>query len=178
MVKVPTIVQRRTAADNHLVQLGNRCYLLRVFSTKSPMTADLRFPIGEFVPPQSLTPALRARSVETIAATPAALRAALQGLNESQLDTPYRPGGWTVRQLAHHVPDSHINAYVRFKLALTEDAPLVKPYDEAAWARLEDSISTPIETSLTLLDAVHDRWVRILKAMSASDFSRPYATGE
>ena len=138
------------------------------------MTDDLRYPIGAFTPPAALTPLVRGRFIETVAATPMALRTAVQGLSESQLNTPYRPDGWTVRQVVHHVPDSHINAYVRFKLALTEEAPTIKPYDEAAWALLEDSRSTPIETSLSLLDAVHDRWVRVLRAMSANDFARTY----
>src|SRR5581483_3803630 len=109
---------------------------------------------------------------DTIAAAPAKMRAAVRGLTDAQLDTPYRPDGWTVRQVVHHVPDSHMNALTRFKLALTEDMPTIKPYDEAAWAKLEDARSTPIETSLSLLDGIHDRWVRVLNAMSPSDFDR------
>ncbi|MEO7085011.1 MAG: YfiT family bacillithiol transferase [Gemmatimonadaceae bacterium] len=133
---------------------------------------DHRFPIGKFQRPASLTPAERAAAVDAVASAPAALRAAVQGLNDAQLDTPYRPDGWTVRQVVHHVPDSHMNAFIRFKLALTEDNPTIKPYDEAAWAKLEDARSTPIETSLSLTDGVHDRWLRILRAMSAEDFGR------
>jgi uncharacterized damage-inducible protein DinB len=133
---------------------------------------ELRFPTGRFVRPESLSDDQRRAAIETIAATPANIRAAVRGLSDAQLDTPYRPGGWTVRQVVHHVPDSHANAYCRFKLALTEDVPTIKPYDEAAWANLEDSRSTPIETSLTMLDVVHDRWVRILRAMATSDFGR------
>jgi len=133
---------------------------------------ELRYPTGRFARPDVLTPDQRRASVETIATTPAQMRAALRGLTEPQLDTPYRPGGWTVRQLVHHVPDSHANAYCRFKLALTEDTPTIKPYDEAAWALLEDSRTTPVETSLTMLDVLHDRWVRLLQAMSPSDFAR------
>jgi hypothetical protein len=133
---------------------------------------DLSFPVGRFQKPQSLEPKQRRAAIDTIAEAPTKLRAAVSGLTDAQLDTPYRPDGWTVRQVVHHVPDSHLNAYARFKLALTEDTPTIKPYDEAAWATLEDSKSTPVATSLALLDAVHDRWVRILRAMSPSDFSR------
>ena len=133
---------------------------------------ELRYPTGRFARPDVLTPDQRRASVETIATTPAQMRAALRGLTEPQFDTPYRPGGWTVRQLVHHVPDSHANAYCRFKLALTEDTPTIKPYDEAAWALLEDSRTTPVETSLTMLDVLHDRWVRLLQAMSPTDFAR------
>ena len=133
---------------------------------------DLRFPVGRFQRPQSLEPKQRRAAIDTIAEAPTKLRAAVAGLTDAQLDTPYRPEGWTVRQVVHHVPDSHLNAYTRFKLALTEDTPTIKPYDEAAWAKLEDSKSTPVATSLALLDAVHDRWIRILRAMSPSDFSR------
>ena len=110
--------------------------------------------------------------ISTIARTPDDMRSAVAGLTPDQLDTPYRPEGWTVRQVVHHVPDSHLNAYTRFKLALTEDTPTIKPYDEARWAELSDSHDTPIETSLTLLRALHDRWVRLLRAMKADDFLR------
>jgi len=133
---------------------------------------ELRYPTGRFARPDSLTADQRRAAIETIVATPSKLRAAVRGLGDSQLDTPYRPGGWTVRQVIHHVPDSHANAYCRFKLALTEDTPTIKPYDESAWAKLEDSRTTSIETSLTMLDVIHDRWVRILRAMSPEDFSR------
>lgn len=133
---------------------------------------DLRYPVGRYRRPESLTPELRRAALDAIAAAPGHLRTAVRGLDDAQLDTPYRPDGWTVRQVVHHVPDSHANAFFRFKLALTEDTPTIKPYDEAAWAKLEDSRSTPIETSLTMLDAVHDRWLRVLRAMSPSDFAR------
>jgi hypothetical protein len=102
------------------------------------------------------------------------LRAAVAGLTPEQLDTPYRPDGWSVRQVVHHVPESHMNAYIRFKLALTEDEPVVKPYDEAAWAKLPDISGTPIETSLTLLDALHDRWVRVLRLLDDTAFKRTF----
>ncbi len=121
---------------------------------------DPRYPIGKFEMPAQVTPARRQQAIDEIAAAPAKMRAAAKGLSDSQLDTPYREGGWTVRQVVHHVPDSHLNAYVRLKLALTEDKPTIKPYDEAAWAELADSKSTPIEVSQTLLDSVHSRWDR------------------
>jgi hypothetical protein len=133
---------------------------------------ELRYPTGRFARPDVLTPDQRRSAIATIASTPTQMRAAVRGLTDAQLDTPYRPGGWTVRQLVHHVPDSHANAYCRLKLALTEDTPTIKPYDEAAWALLEDTRTTPVETSLTMLDVLHDRWVRLLRAMSATDFER------
>lgn len=133
---------------------------------------DPRYPIGQFSPDSSSTPASRSRHIEEITALPAKLRSALRGLSPQQLDTPYREGGWTVRQVAHHVPDSHMNAYIRFKLALTENVPTIKPYEEAAWARLKDSESTSIEVSLNLLEALHIRWVNLLRSMKAEDFSR------
>ena len=133
---------------------------------------ELKYPVGRFQRPASLSPAERRRAIDEINATPKNMRAATRGLTDAQLDTPYRPDGWSVRQVVHHVPDSHMNAYIRFKLTLTEDTPTIKPYDEAAWAMLEDAKSTPVETSLTLLDAIHDRWSRILGAMTPSDFER------
>ena len=105
---------------------------------------------------------------------PEQLRAAVSGLSEAQLDTPYREGGWTVRQVVHHVADSHANSYVRFKLALTEDWPTIKPYDEAAWANLADSRSMPVEPSLSFIDALHARWVALLESLSEADFQRGY----
>jgi hypothetical protein len=138
------------------------------------MTTDLRYPVGEFTMPAHVTPALRAEAVAAITACPATLREAVRGFSEAQLDTPYRPGGWTVRQVIHHVPDSHINGYVRFKLTLTEDVPTIKPYDEALWAKLADYSSTPVEVSLTLLGTLHDRWVRLLESMTEADFSRTF----
>ncbi len=134
--------------------------------------SSLSYPVGRFERPEFLTDTQRQSAIESVAATPKRLRDAIAGLNEQQLETPYRPDGWTVRQVAHHVPDSHLNAYVRFKLALTEDNPTIKPYDEAAWAKLDDSRSTPIETSLSLLDNLHARWDNLLRAMTPSDFAR------
>jgi len=135
---------------------------------------DLRYPIGEFQWQGRATDEQRRRFVEDIEQTPARLRAAVAGLSPAQLDTPYRPGGWTVRQVVHHVPDSHLNAYVRFKLALTEDNPTVKTYDEGRWSELPDVKSAPIETSLRLLEAVHERWVLCLKALRPADFARTF----
>jgi uncharacterized damage-inducible protein DinB len=133
---------------------------------------DPRYPIGTFEMPAPATPARRQQAIDALAATPAKLRAATKGLNDSQLDTPYRDGGWTVRQVVHHVPDSHLNAYVRLKLALTEEKPRIKPYDQEAWANLADSRSTPIEVSLTLLSTVHDRWDRLWRSMKPEQFAR------
>jgi uncharacterized damage-inducible protein DinB len=109
-----------------------------------------------------------------IAEAPANLSAAIAGLNDEQLNTPYRDGGWTVRQVIHHVPDSHMNAYIRFKLALTEVEPTIKPYDEAAWAELSDTRNTPIEVSLTLLESLHARWVVLLQSMTDADFQKQF----
>ena len=135
---------------------------------------DPRFPIGKYQPPVEVSAALRSKAIDEIAATPAKFRAAVAGLSEAQLDTPYREGGWTVRQVIHHVPDSHMNAYVRWKLALTEDEPTIKPYEEARWAELADSKTTPIEVSLTLLENLHERWVNLLRAMEEKDFARTF----
>jgi hypothetical protein len=135
-------------------------------------TPDLRYPIGEFNPPAAIRPEIRADAIGAIAALPARMRDAVRGLSESQLDTPYRPGGWTVRQVVHHVPDSHLNAYVRVKLALTEDNPTIKPYDQDAFATLPDQ-RLPVEISLSLLDALHARWMAVWKAMTPEQFTRP-----
>lgn len=137
-------------------------------------TQNFSYPIGKFSYTSPLTRSQRDAAIETIAQTPAKLRAAVRGLSPDQLDTPYRPGGWTVRQVAHHVPDSHLNAYIRTKLALTENEPLIKPYDEKAWAELADSRLTPTETSLVLLEAVHERWNHLLRAVSDADFARTF----
>src|SRR5437899_9490699 len=133
---------------------------------------DLRYPVGAFQFERTLSPEQPLTLIDQIAATPEKMRAAVAGLSEEQLDTPYRPEGWTVRQVVHHVPDSHLNSYVRFKLALTEEHPTIRPYDEARWAELADSVDTPPETSMTLLESLHDRWVRLLRSMSVDDFQR------
>ena len=133
---------------------------------------DPRFPIGKLEIPTTVTPALRQSAIATIAATPANFRAAVKGLTDAQLDTPYREGGWTVRQVVHHLPDSHLNAYVRLKLALTESSPTIKAYAEDKWAELADSSSTPIEVSLTLLESLHTRWDVLWRSLKPQDFSR------
>ena len=130
---------------------------------------DLRFPIGKFTLPAAFTPELRRQHVAEIAACPRELRRAVAGLTQAQLDTPYRDGGWTVRQVVHHVPDSHMNAYIRHKLAATEDLPTIRPYREAAWAELPDGKSGDIEVSLQLLEAVHERWHRFLTALAPAE---------
>jgi len=134
--------------------------------------SDPRYPIGKFSFEGTLTDPQRKQFIADIEQTPAAMRAAIKGLSTSQLDAPYRDGGWTVRQVLHHVPDSHMNAYTRFKLALTEDEPTIKPYMEDRWANLEDTRSTPPEVSLTLLDSLHDRWVRVLRAIKPEEWKR------
>jgi len=136
------------------------------------MSEDLRYPIGRPTLKEELTEDERAAAIATIEDCPAALRRALAGLTPGQLDTPYRPGGWTVRQVAHHVPDSHMNAYIRFKWALTEDEPTIKAYKEALWAELPDSRVTPVEVSLGLLENVHRRWIDLLRSLAPGDFQR------
>jgi hypothetical protein len=135
---------------------------------------DLRFPIGRFSAPAMSLPGVRAAHIETLRQLPARLRAAVSGLTDSQIDTPYRDGGWTARQVVHHVADSHANCYVRFKLALTENWPTIKTYDEAAWANLADSRWLPPDVSLAMIEALHARWVGLLEAMSEEDFHKGF----
>lgn len=135
---------------------------------------DPRYPIGKFTYNGPPSEQHKQTFLTEIAQAPANLRAALRGLSGSQLDTPYRAGGWTVRQVTHHVPDSHLNAYVRFKLALTEDDPTIKPYAEGPWAELPDTKTTPVEVSLTLLDSLHDRWVRLLRSLTPEQWKRTF----
>jgi len=136
------------------------------------MTADLAYPIGKFARPTTITADDRAASIADLAALPSALYAALDGLNDTQLDTPYRPGGWSVRQVVHHLADSHLNAFTRIKLAITEDTPTIKPYDEKAWAELADSASS-IAPSLAIIAGVHERMVTVLRSLPAEAFARP-----
>ncbi len=136
--------------------------------------ADLRYPIGKFVPPKSILPEQRERLLDQIEEAPAKLRAAVKGLSEQQLDTPYRPDGWTVRQVLHHVPDSHMNAFIRFKLALTEDEPTIKPYHEELWANLGDVRGTPPEVSLVLLESLQQRWNCLLRSLKPADWKRTF----
>jgi hypothetical protein len=137
---------------------------------------DLRYPIGKFYfdGSSASTENQKQKRIDDIAAAPANLRAAVKGLSPEQLDTPYRPEGWSVRQVVHHVPDSHLNAYIRFKLALTEEEPTIKPYAEDRWAQLSDTQATPVEVSLTLLDSLHDRWVRLLRSLQPEDWKRTF----
>jgi uncharacterized damage-inducible protein DinB len=134
----------------------------------------LRYPIGKFHLPENVSSEERLRHIHTIAGAPARLRDAVSGLSTGQLDTPYREGGWTVRQVVHHVADSHMNGFIRFKLALTEAEPAIKPYDEAAWARLGDVAVTPIESSLQLLDSLHERWVGLLRGLSEAAWKKQF----
>jgi len=133
---------------------------------------DPRYPIGKFEMPREITPALRQAAIEETAATPAKVRAAVAGLNDAQLDTPYRDGGWTVRQVVHHLADSHMNAYIRLRLALTETEPAIKPYEENAWAKLDDAQHAPVDVSLKLLEPLHERWARALRAVKPEEFAR------
>jgi uncharacterized damage-inducible protein DinB len=139
---------------------------------------DLSYPIGKFEPPASLAPEMRRQWIETIAAASARLRTAVEDLNDRQLDTPYRPGGWTVRQVVHHLADSHMHSYIRFRLALTEENPTIKPYDQVKWAELPDARSAPVETSIDLLESMHNRWVALMEAMSDADFARTFVHPE
>lgn len=134
---------------------------------------DPRYPIGKFSYSGPLSGEQKQQCLNDIEQAPARLRAAVRGLSDQQLDTPYRGGGWTVRQVAHHVPDSHMNAYIRFKLALTEDDPTIKPYCEDRWAELPDSKAAP-EVSLALLDCVHQRWMMILCGLNDTDWKRTF----
>lgn len=134
--------------------------------------ADLRYPIGPFEPPTSYSADDRTAAIRTLAELPARLRLAVSGLSERQIDTPYRPDGWTVRQVVHHTADSHINAYIRLKFAITEDNPAIKPYAEAVWAELTDATSLPVSVSLDLLEALHTRMVTLLSSLPADAFAR------
>ena len=136
-------------------------------------TTDLRYPVGKFSPPDPITPADVGAWTSDLEALPDDLRQAVCRLNDEQLDTPYRPGGWTVRQVVHHLPDSHLNSFLRFKWALTEDRPLIKAYDEGRWAELPDS-REPVHDSLDLLDALHRRWVSLLSGLTPEQLQREF----
>jgi uncharacterized damage-inducible protein DinB len=139
------------------------------------MIEDLRFPIGSFtMPAPELTAEQRLDGIQRLAGAPAKLRAAVRGLSREQLDTPYRPGGWTVCQVVHHVADSHMNAFIRTKLSLTEDNPTIKPYRQAAWAELPDGRATGIESSLTMIEGLHERWVILLRSLAPADYARTF----
>ena len=134
---------------------------------------DLRYPVGKLAYDENVTPGKRTAWIRQIAEAPAAMRAAVEALTDAQFDTPYRPGGWTVRQLVHHVPDSHLNAYIRFKWTLSEDNPTIKAYNQDAWAGLADTRLTPPQASLALLEAVHRRWVVLLESLDDEAWRRP-----
>jgi uncharacterized damage-inducible protein DinB len=133
---------------------------------------DLRYPVGKFEWSGAGSDAERKKFIEQIEDAPATLRAAVAGLAEAQLDSPYRDGGWTVRQVVHHLADSHLNAFSRFKLVLTEDEPTIKTYEQQLWAETPDAKTAPVELSLTLLDSLHRRWVLLLESLGAVDFAR------
>lgn len=133
---------------------------------------DLRYPIGPFRPKPSISDDERIRMIDQISATPALVSEAVRGLDDGQLDTPYRPEGWTIRQVVHHLADSHMNSYMRFKLTLTENQPTIRAYDQKLWAELPEARSGPVDVSLALLDALHKRWVLVLKSLTAHDFAK------
>ena len=135
---------------------------------------DLQYPIGKFQWGGAITDEQREGLITQIEQAPGQLRQALAGLTQEQVDTPYRPGGWTVRQVVHHLPDSHMNTYIRFRLALTEDEPTIKPYDQERWAVLKDARTAPTELSLSLLDSLHQRWVLLLRSLRPQDFARTF----
>ena len=139
---------------------------------------DLSYPIGTFDFQQPVPPESRLDLIDQIAATPSRVREALYGLTDAQLDTPYRPGGWTVRQVVHHLADSHMTSYLRFRFALTEADPPAKGYDQATWAELPDARSAPVENSLEILDGLHKRWVALLRSMGPEDFARTFRHSE
>jgi uncharacterized damage-inducible protein DinB len=139
---------------------------------------DLRYPIGPFAWEGESSEEQRRERIDRIEATPVRLMAAVQGLSEEQLDTAYRPGGWTLRQVVHHLADSHLNSYTRFRLALTEDAPTIKGYDQERWAELPDARTAPVLVSLVLLEALHRRWVQLLRSMGPADFARTFVHPE
>ncbi len=152
------------------MQLAPFCYPGRM--------TDLRYPIGPFVYSGESTAEQRRESIARIEQAPARLRAAVADLGPAQLDTEYRPGGWTVRQVVHHLPDSHLNSYCRFRLALTEENPAVKGYDQESWANLPDARTAPADVSLALLQALHARWVLLLRSMTPADYARTFLHSE
>jgi uncharacterized damage-inducible protein DinB len=139
---------------------------------------NLSYPIGKFTWGLSIAPEMRPELIAQLAAAPADFRDAVRGLDDRQLDTPYRPGGWTLRQVVHHVADSHMNSYIRFRLAMTEESPTIKPFDQSKWAELVDSRTAPVETSLQLLESLHSRWVVLLKSFTGEDFARTFVHPE
>lgn len=135
---------------------------------------NLQYPIGKFDFKENVSAESRKTFIKEIELLPSKLKKAVTGLNDEQLDTPYRHDGWTIRQVVHHIPDSHLNAYVRTKLALTEKEPVIKTYEEKEWAKLHDYYQTPIEVSIILLEALHKRWVILLNSLDENDFRRKF----
>ncbi|MEM8964860.1 MAG: YfiT family bacillithiol transferase [Bacteroidota bacterium] len=139
---------------------------------------SLRYPIGRFSPPTEVTPAGREKYLTEIEQLPSEMRNTVTGLSDEQLDIPYREGGWTIRQVVHHVPDSHVNSYIRYRWTLTENQPTIKAYYEDRWGELPDAASAPVEPSLQLLEALHQRWLLLLRAMSDEDYARSFVHPE
>lgn len=139
---------------------------------------SLQYPVGRFSAPDVVSDAARLAAIDEISALPLAMRAAISGLSATQLDTPYRDGGWTVRQVVHHVADSHMHAYIRVKFALTEESPTIRPYDEAAWAVLPDVAALPVDVSVSLIDGIHARWVSCLRGTTTDQLARPFVHPE
>lgn len=142
--------------------------------TTANMNDSLRFPVGRFSPPAEFSSEIRRTAIQDLRHLPNALAEATSGLSQKQLEVPYREEGWTLRQVVHHVADSHMNAYVRIRLALTEDWPIIKPYNEAQWAKLSDARTLPVDVSLNLLDALHTRWVALFESFSEEDWQKGY----
>ncbi len=151
---------------------SNLCTRVRIYACMPESTADARYPIGRFQFSGSSTPEERDAWIDAIEAVPAHLKAAVEGLSDKQLDRPYREGGWTVRQVAHHLLDSHINSYIRFRRGLSEDTPDIAAYDEQLWAKLPDAATAPVQPSLMALEGLHERWVLLLRSLSETDFAR------
>lgn len=147
-------------------------------STDHMTETSIQYPVGRFTAPDDITPALRNHAIDEIALLPTAMTKAVHGLDTAQLETPYRDGGWTVREVVHHVADSHMHAYLRAKFALTEESPTIRPYDEAAWSKLADVSTVPIGVSLSLIDGIHARWVACLRGLVDAQFARPFVHPE
>ena len=152
-------------------KIGNSTGIF-LLSFERELMEDLRYPIGPFQPKSPLTESERKQLIRQIAETPSLLRKAIANLDDAKLDTPYRPGGWTGRQVVHHLPDSHLNSYVRFKLALTEHEPTIRPYEQQQWAEMPEAKNAPVDISLDLLETLHRRWVIVLEHLSPADFAR------
>ncbi|OLN21492.1 metal-dependent hydrolase [Domibacillus antri] len=135
---------------------------------------ELRYPIGRFIIPENITDSQRQQWIQEIREAPGQLRKSVKDLTKEQTDTPYREGGWTIRQVVHHISDSHLNGYVRFKLALTEEQPLIRGYIQEKWANLEDTKKTPLEVSISLLESLHERWIVLLNSLQRQDFMKEF----